>query len=422
MNVIKEIAPLFILLFICTLDGYSMMSYRLPTKRAYACFAAITVFCLAVNSYIAVLFGADYLKKVIFFTIGFPYFVLILFITKNKISQTVFNFWLWINVYEIITGLCEFVNNFTLRSHFFLTLIEFILLCIYFFVYNKILKKKHKQIMETLEINWNIFSLIPFLFTVLIYLTNRFFHNYLLLCTIYALMLSVYILIFYTFKTALDSMERKRLADSLKEQISLQKKQHEMYLKSSETERIFRHDARHRDALILNCLQQGDTDGAVKLLEKEMTTLKSHNTVFCENTLINAAITEYMQKAQKNGFDFRAVIMLPKSLGIDESEFCVMLSNLLENSCESAKSYIKAEIKYLNSQISVNIKNDYEHNLEKDENGNYITTKTHGTGLGLKSVGAIAKKNSGFCNIEDSDGVFNVFVTLCTQKLKPDMV
>ena len=129
-----------------------------------------------------------------------------------------------------------------------------------------------------------------------------------------------------------------------------------------------------------------------------------------------------MQKAQKNGFDFRAVIKLPKSLGIDESEFCVMLSNLLENSCESAKSYIKAEIKYLNSQISVNIKNDYEHNLEKDENGNYITTKTHGTGLGLKSVGAIAKKNSGFCNIEDSDGVFNVFVTLCTQKLKPDMV
>ena len=412
MNVIKEIAPLFILLFICTLDGYSMMSYRLPTKRAYACFAAITIFCLAVNSYIAVLFGADYLKKVIFFTIGFPYFALILFITKNKISQTVFNFWLWINVYEIITGLCEFVNDFTLRSHFFLTLIEFILLCIYFFVYNKILKKKHKQIMETLEINWNIFSLIPFLFTVLIYLTNRFFHNYLLLCTIYALMLSVYILIFYTFKTALDSMERKRLADSLKEQISLQKKQHEMYLKSSETERIFRHDARHRDTLILNCLQQDDIDGAVKLLEKEMTDLKASDTAFCENALINSAITEYMQKAQKNGFDFRAVIKLPKSLGIDEAEFCIMLSNLLENSLAAAKSYILLDIKQLNSQLSVRVRNDYAGKTKKDESGRYLTTKPDGTGLGLKSVAAIVKNNSGFLKIDDKDGVFAVFATL----------
>ena len=98
---IYGVISLFVLLFICTLDGYSMMNYRVSEKRAYACFFAVTVFCLAVNSYISMRFGYEILRHVILFTIGLPYFALILFITGDKISQTVFNFWLWINIYEI---------------------------------------------------------------------------------------------------------------------------------------------------------------------------------------------------------------------------------------------------------------------------------------------------------------------------------
>ena len=47
-----NIVSLFVTLFICTLDGYSMMNYRVPTKRAYGYFAAVTAVCLAFNSYI----------------------------------------------------------------------------------------------------------------------------------------------------------------------------------------------------------------------------------------------------------------------------------------------------------------------------------------------------------------------------------
>ena len=66
-----------------------------------------------------------------------------------------------------------------------------------------------------------------------------------------------------------------------------------------------------------------------------------------------------------------------------------MLSNLLENSFDAAKSYIKINIGYLNNQISVNIKNDYDGVLSKDEYGNYATTTSRGSGLGLKSVNLI---------------------------------
>ena len=420
MNVITSVIPLFATLFICTLDGYSMMNYRLPAKRAYGCFAAVTLLCLAVNSYIAVHYGIPILRKVILFTIGLPYFVLILLITKDKISQTVFNFWLWINVYEVITNFSLFVNDFTVRKYYFLTVFRIILFFGYFIFYNKFLREKHRSIMEKLNVNWWIFSFIPMFFTILISMVDFYFddfngltRNYYILLVIHILMFLVYILIFYTFKTVYTSMEACSLAQSMKSQIALQKKQYEFYLQKAEAERIFRHDARHRDSILLNCLEEGDISRAKKMLNVELNGIKTNSkTVFCDNVLINAVITEYCEKAKRRGFEFSAKIQLPEVLPCDETEFCVMLSNLLENSIEAAKSYISLSIKQLNSQLSLNIKNDYKGEVKKDESGSYVTTKQHGMGLGIKSVNAILKNNHGFLKISDENGVFNVFATM----------
>ena len=465
-----NIVSLFVTLFICTLDGYSMMNYRVPTKRAYGYFAAVTAVCLAFNSYITIHYGSTVLRSVILFTIGLPYFVLILLITKDKISQTVFNFWLWINIYDIIANFSAFINDYTLKDAYFLTALRFVLFGGYFILYNKHLKAKHRMLMDRLKVNWWIFSFIPMSFTGLICLVNYYFldfhgvtRNYPVLLMICILMLLVYILIFYTFQTAGDAMERERIAGNMKEQILLQKKQYEFYLQKREAERIFRHDARHRDSILISYLENGEVEGAKEFLKKyeePQETEESIDTIleeegkdasddtsqsgadtgmpniivvmnesfsdlsvlgdfetnakipFCENTLINAVLSEYRTKAEQEGLEFSARIQMPKELACDEAEFCVMLSNLLENSLDAAKSYIAISIKHLNHQLSLNVKNDYEGELKKSAENNYLTTKPQGSGLGLKSVEAILKSNSGFLKIEDTDGVFDVFATL----------
>lgn len=58
---------------------------------------------------------------------------------------------------------------------------------------------------------------------------------------------------------------------------------------------------------------------------------------FAENTLINAVLSEYRTKAEQEGLEFSARIQMPKELACDEAEFCVMLSNLLENSLDAGK-------------------------------------------------------------------------------------
>lgn len=415
-----NIVSLFVTLFICTLDGYSMMNYRVPTKRAYGYFAAVTAVCLAFNSYITIHYGSTVLRSVILFTIGLPYFVLILLITKDKISQTVFNFWLWINIYDIIANFSAFINDYTLKDAYFLTALRFVLFGGYFILYNKHLKAKHRMLMDRLKVNWWIFSFIPMSFTGLICLVNYYFldfhgvtRNYPVLLMICILMLLVYILIFYTFQTAGDAMERERIAGNMKEQILLQKKQYEFYLQKREAERIFRHDARHRDSILISYLENGEVEGAKDFLKKELAEIeKNAKILFCENTLINAVLSEYRTKAEQEGLEFSARIQMPKELACDEAEFCVMLSNLLENSLDAAKSYIAISIKHLNHQLSLNVKNDYEGELKKSAENNYLTTKPQGSGLGLKSVEAILKSNSGFLKIEDTDGVFDVFATL----------
>lgn len=415
-----NIVSLFVTLFICTLDGYSMMNYRVPTKRAYGYFAAVTAVCLAFNSYITIHYGSTVLRSVILFTIGLPYFVLILLITKDKISQTVFNFWLWINIYDIIANFSAFINDYTLKDAYFLTALRFVLFGGYFILYNKHLKAKHRMLMDRLKVNWWIFSFIPMSFTGLICLVNYYFldfhgvtRNYPVLLMICILMLLVYILIFYTFQTAGDAMERERIAGNMKEQILLQKKQYEFYLQKREAERIFRHDARHRDSILISYLENGEVEGAKEFLKKELAEIEKNAKIpFCENTLINAVLSEYRTKAEQEGLEFSARIQMPKELACDEAEFCVMRSNLLENSLDAAKSYIAISIKHLNHQLSLNVKNDYEGELKKSAENNYLTTKPQGSGLGLKSVEAILKSNSGFLKIEDTDGVFDVFATL----------
>lgn len=419
MSDTKNLTALIITLFICVLDGYSMMNYRLSAKKSYTWFGIVTLFCLAINSYICLKYGETVLRNVILFTIGIPYFVLVLCITKDNIPQTVFNFWLWINVYDIISSFSIFIDDITFKNYYFLTFFRFFLFCGYFVLYNRHLKVKHKMIMEKLDVNWWAFTFIPMLFILLLCAVNFTFspifgykRNYLVLFVIHILMLFVYILMFYTFKTVSDSMERDKLSQRLKEQIALQKKQYEFYIEKEEAQRIFRHDARHRDMLILNCLDDGNINSAKEILNNELKEMHLNKTItFCKNTLINAVLVNYLNLAQKKDIKFSANIQMPEKLVCDEALFCVMLSNLLENSLDAAKSYISVKTTQHNSQLCVNIKNDYETVPKKDENGNYISEKHGGEGLGIKSSGAILKRNGGFLKISDKDGEFNVIAT-----------
>ena len=410
----------YVTLIICVVDAYSMNSYILTPTKVYTCLAATSLFCILCNSLVILYLGRDAFRTLLLFTTALPYFIVIVLVSKNKMSQTLFNLWLWISVYSLISYVAEVIDHFTFDSDYFCSALRITLLCVYFVVYNRHFKAIHIRYIETLNLNWWLFSFIPMTFVILIWVTKynfKMFYGssdcYHIIILIYILMLLVYSMIVYAFNAVQSSGENMLYAQSIKEQISLLERQYEFQLKREELERIFRHDQRFRNSILLNYLETDDIESAkayIKKINSEMT--KTASPLLCENALINATLTEYRTKAEQKGLNFNFSIQLPDSISCDESEFCVMLSNFLENSIEAAESYINLKIKFYNSQLSINIENDYSGTLKKDSSGWYVTTKPEGSGLGLKSANAILKKNRGFLKIDDSKGVFRLFATM----------
>lgn len=410
----------FVTLFISVINAYSMNSYILTPSKVYMCLATTSLFCFLGNAFIIFYFGKAIFNMLMLFTIALPYFLVIIIVSKNKMSQTLFNLWLWISFYSFISYIAEVVDHFTFDNNYFCSAIRIILLCAYFVVYNRYFRKMHSHYMETLNLSWWLFSLIPMVFVILIWVikfTFNMFHGssdcYHIIAIVYILMLLVYSMIVYTFKTVQSLGENKMYAQSIKEQIALLKKQYEFQLQREESERIFRHDQRFRNSILLDYLERGDIDSAKSYIIKENTDISRVAVPqICGNILINAALNRYRTEAEQKGLNFSASIQLPETITCGEDEFCVMLSNFLENSLESASSYVNIRIKYFNSQLSINIENDYSEKLMKDPDGWYITTKPNGSGLGLKSANSILKKNRGFLKIDDTGGVFRLFATM----------
>lgn len=419
-NNMKAVLPLFATLFVCVGNGYSMCSYRIPKKKAYACFLLVTVACLVINSYIVISYGRFVFRDLMLYTVALPYFVLILLISKDKPSQTFFTFWLWINVYSVIFNLAMFVNEVTVKNYKFEVVLRILLLCGYFVLYHKFLKKSHRLVIEKLNVNWWLFSVIPFFFTVLVVMINRnikeyqgFSRHYPILFVIFLLMGGVYLLIAYTFRVAYTSREKELIAQNLKDQMQLQKKQYEMHTQAIEKDRIFRHDQRFRNSMLMNLLECGDIEEAKEVLQRELAEVEKKGVVpFCKNAMINAVLVEYGKKAEMNGITYTVRMELPEELLCDEVEFCVMLSNLLENSLDAAITYITVQTKNIGRQIFLNIENDYDGELKKDDDGWYMTTKQGGSGLGLKSADAMFKAHQGSLILDVEDGVFHVYASM----------
>ena len=85
---------------------------------------------------------------------------------------------------------------------------------------------------------------------------------------------------------------------------------------------------------------------------------------FCENQVIDSVISYYCALAERNTIPFHVQIDLPAQISVDETDFCLVLSNLLENALEAslktAKFRQRIDIKlyrHASNLILIQIKN-----------------------------------------------------------------
>ncbi len=173
------------------------------------------------------------------------------------------------------------------------------------------------------------------------------------------------------------------------------------------------HDRNHFNNMLLKFLEQGESKEAVALLKIQNQSTPKMNKVYCENPLVNAAVSHYSKHAEQSNIRTEIALDIPYDLSVDSLELSMVVSNLLENAikaCSKQSGSKPLSIKFICRNVGrllLEMENPCPEDTTLDENG-YPFTRIEGHGVGSKSVIAFAKKYDGEIIYQIENRVFRV--------------
>lgn len=182
--------------------------------------------------------------------------------------------------------------------------------------------------------------------------------------------------------------------------------------RNEEKIKILRHDMRHHIQMLYSFILENENDKALAVLKKLNTELLSTGTAkFCQNQIVNSAISIYANKAVSSQTKLKYEIALPKKLPFDENDIAILFANVLDNAVNASLSQleenrsIKIKSRYEQNQLVIFVENYFAGKVLFDTTGIPITQKV-GHGFGTKSIISITKKYNGTAVFTHDNNIF----------------
>lgn len=360
----------------------------------------------AVSFTVLKLFDFLMLLRLCPFFISIPAMLALYFISENSPWQAVFHYTMQVSISTVLAITQTIIVTLLHGGRIMDFCIRFSMyaLCIaveWIFVRKNFLKLNYLP-----DKNWRILSFVPTGFIALIFLIGLYPVHYLdapqniiYLYAITAIMLLVYMIIFHTLTSQHDLQSSEHTNSILVSQLNSVKKHLDTINETEEHLKIYRHDMRFYLAGISEMLKNGNADEALKLIGGADTRLdESRYKVYCDDKMINAVLSYYIDKAEANGIKTEISFLPPDELAIDIVDFTVMLSNALENAVNACMKIenpgerrLRIKTKNVNQYI-IEIANSFDGIVEFDDNG-LPKSPNAGHGIGTRSIAAFAEKN-----------------------------
>ena len=204
--------------------------------------------------------------------------------------------------------------------------------------------------------------------------------------------------------------------------MSLREIQHENLQQRINEARRVKHDVHHHTHLIREYLRAGKLQELETYLDQYSASVaKTQAIQYCQHYATNSLLGCFAQQAQQCGVTMDVFVQLPKEICLPETTLSVLLGNLLENAIDASKEVTDGERKVTvrgkveNGFVFFDVSNNYSGNLKKTKNGEYLSTKAEGHGVGLNSVAQLVSYHNGVFETDSSDHVFRVSVMLREQ-------
>ena len=196
-------------------------------------------------------------------------------------------------------------------------------------------------------------------------------------------------------------------------QLTMQAVQYENLQKKIEDARRAKHDVRHHILLMQEYLNSGELEALREYLSRYSESLPDDSLVrFCENNAANALLLYFAQQAKDHGIDYIVKAQIPKDFFISDTDISALFGNLLENALDACKEEKEDGRKIIvragmtGGSFCATVDNTFTGSLRYTGDGDLISTKHKGHGLGTQSVKIIAEKYHGICRLESRDGMF----------------
>lgn len=192
-------------------------------------------------------------------------------------------------------------------------------------------------------------------------------------------------------------------------------------LAENETKHI-RHEIRHHISMLYDLIKNDELEKAKDYIESIFGEVeKLPISQYCDNMVINAVVTNYLNRARGNGIITECEIHVPESINVRDEDLCILLTNMLENALESCEKINKASERYIRLKINadsrlfyISCSNSAYELVQSNEKGKFETTKRDKDfhGYGIAAMNRVAQRYYGKVQTRVSEKKFSVQIIL----------
>lgn len=198
------------------------------------------------------------------------------------------------------------------------------------------------------------------------------------------------------------------------QQLSIRNMQYQNLKERMEDARRAKHDLRHHLKVIYSFMDNGKYAKLKNYLREYAQTLPPESPIcFCDHPTVNPLLVWYAGQAKEHNIRFEVRISLPAEIHVSDSDICVLLGNLLENAMDAciAQSHGERLIRVsggLQSEYALvfTIDNTYETPIRQAKDGEFLSSKHGGAGIGIHSVQNIVSQYNGVASFRYDDTMF----------------
>lgn len=210
----------------------------------------------------------------------------------------------------------------------------------------------------------------------------------------------------YSHQTELRLLAQKNHYDRLKQQME-------------ETSRV-RHDMRQHLRVLAALLEREQYEEMQKYLYRYTREFQERLTYhsYCKNQVTDAILHYYEEICKKKEIIFQCQVETPEKTGIQDTDFCRLFGNLLENAIEAAElcpkgssRFVRVQIRTKNNKLLIKEENSCTDPLRRSKTG-FFSGKHSGQGIGTASIMEIAAHYGGFADFQSENGIFRAEIFL----------